>query len=140
MKRELNVTDPLAAKVIERRKDGSALVEVPVLTVQDTVDFSITEGGGSKKGTIPDAALREMADNFTRWPRPVGVGFSGIDDGHQRDKAGPQLAFARSARYESGTLWVVAELDPAVAGVAIESDARNTAASAIFSGMIGRPK
>lgn len=103
--------DPIKARVIEMRENGTSLVEVPVLTVQDKVDFSKTHGGGKKDGSISEDELRQMAANFAEWPRPVTIGFDGIDGGHDRDKGGPAIAFARSARFDDGALLVVAELD-----------------------------
>jgi hypothetical protein len=116
----LSAAAPIRARLLRRNPNGSALIEVPVLTIQDKVDFSRSHGGGPKDGRVSESDLQEMAANFPHWPQPITIGFDGIDGGHDRNKAGPQSAFAVSARYEAGALMVVAELDAATADLIVD--------------------
>ncbi len=118
----LAAANPILARVIERRDDGSALVEVPVITVTEALDLSKTAGGGEDTVAITAADLAEMASNFATWTKPVGVGFDGID-GHQESRGGPQSVFVNSVRVNGNALFAVLELDAFAADLVVNRKA-----------------
>ena len=113
---------PLEARVTEQRDDGSALVEVPVMVVTDTLDLGKTQTGSNAKIAFGLAELREMAANFSLWPMPVAVGFDGFD-GHQKQRAGPQRAFVNALRVVGDVLMAVVDLGSAAAGLVVKDRA-----------------
>jgi hypothetical protein len=105
---ELAADAPSAGRLILERDDGSSVVEVPITVLTDSLDLDRTEGGGGRVMSIGGDMLDQMVRNFSRWPKPVGVGFDGLD-GHQPERGGPQMAFVNKLRVDRGTL--VAEID-----------------------------
>ena len=145
MKTQFGAGAPFEARVVERRADGSAVVEVPVIVVTAELDLSKTEGGGDKTVSFGAAELRQMADNFPSWPRPVGIGFSGID-GHQDVREGPQMAFVNSVRFDGDSLVAQIELSPSGAllvvddrafrGFSMEADKNPVTPTGAFDGWV----
>jgi len=103
-------SDPIKATILERREDGSLLVEVPILVVTPRLDLSKTDGGGKGSISIGEAELDQMVENFSIWPKPVAMGFDGLD-GHQDQRGGPQLAFVKGLRRRGANLFARVELD-----------------------------
>lgn len=111
---------PLKARVLERLESGGAVVEVPVITETAELDLRRTHGGGEGKVSITGEHLRQMASNFGAWPKPVTVGFDGIDPGHDRDTGGPSSAFVESLTVRGTALWATVTLSGMLAGLIIE--------------------
>jgi hypothetical protein len=119
---ELATASPISARVIERRQDGSARIEVPVVTVTPKIDLAKTEGGG--KGTIAITAddLLQMVQNFGEWTKPVAVGFDGFD-GHQDTRNGPQSVFVDALRVDGDALLAVMDMNRVMAPLVLEDRA-----------------
>jgi len=112
----------MRARVIERRPDGSARVEVPVITITQNLDLSQTEGGGEGKLSFDLVDFAQMVENFTAWPKPVAVGFDGYG-GHQGARNGPQSAFVDELSIHDDALFAVMDLNPFAASMVVNDRA-----------------
>ncbi len=68
----LSAAGPHPLKVLARGKDGSVVVEHPVLCVGE-LDLSLTSGGSPVRWNVTRETLKEIADNSKRWTWPVNV-------------------------------------------------------------------
>lgn len=92
--------------VLERRDDGSGLVELPILPVSE-IDMSRTAGGGKGKVTIRVEELDQIVSNFRDYGAPVPVGFLG----HEEDRSGPQPVFIEAVKRRGEMLWATMDLN-----------------------------
>lgn len=108
---------PIDIRVIQRNRDGSGVVELPIVSVVD-IDKSLTWSKGDGQMKLDATALREFAENFPQYPGPVPAGL----DGHVafEDRAGPQPAFVEGLRVDGNFLiakvWLSAPAFKSVVG------------------------
>lgn len=108
---ELTAGSPHRGKVVHRREDGGGVIEIPVATVADAIDFARTAGGG-EQGKISREMLAEMAANFASYPGPVPIGFGPHPDDDFAARAGPSPGFVESLSLRGDTLWAQLDLGP----------------------------
>jgi hypothetical protein len=69
----MKLSHPIEVKVLERRENGSGVIEVPLLPATE-IDLSRTASGGDGKASITVDHLNEIAANFAMFPGPVPIG------------------------------------------------------------------
>jgi hypothetical protein len=97
----LTASSPAELKVLERREDGSGVVEAPVLSI-GTLDL----GGQSLE--ITAATIDELVANFNQYPGPVPIGVSPHVEFEER--SGPQPGFVDRLYLRDGQLWARMDL------------------------------
>jgi len=96
-------------EVLERRKDGSGRVRMPIGCVA-TIDRALTHGGGADNLTLGKKEWGEVVANFPKRKKPVPVYFGHIDDG-LRDTT-PAAGFVESVDFDGTDLWGTIDLGP----------------------------
>ena len=97
-------------EVMERRKDGSGNVRMPIGCVA-TVDASRTAGGGNATFDLGAEAWQQVVANFPKRKRPVPVYFGHVADA-LRDTI-PAAGFVESVSFDGSDLWAVIDMGPA---------------------------
>lgn len=96
-------------RVVERRDDGTGVIEIPV-AVPALVDLAKTAGGGKGEMEISDETLAELAANFVKRPGPKPMYAGHIPASARRTT--PAWGFAEAAWVEDGALWNRVDLGP----------------------------
>lgn len=99
----LTAARPAEMKIIERREDGSGIVESPILS-EGTLDL------GGQALEITSAVLHEIIANFNQYPGPVPIGVSPHVEFEER--SGPQPGFVEKVYRRDGQLWARLDLSP----------------------------
>ena len=103
-------SEPVEVKILERRPNGSGVVEIPLLPVTE-IDGKLTAGGGGKI-QITREVLKEIVANFASFPGPVPIGVSPHDgDG---DRGGFSKGFVNAVMVRGDMLYGQLDLIPAL--------------------------
>ncbi len=89
-------------RVIERRPDGSGIVEIPVATAA-VIDLSRTKSSLRGMFDLGLGVFQEVVANFARRPGPKPVYFGHIPTQARQDT--PAAGFVEAAFIEGGQLW-----------------------------------
>jgi len=110
------LSTPVDVRVLQRRDNGSGVVEIPLLPATE-IDLAHTAGGGKGKVKITEADLLEIVANFARYPGPVPIGAPPHVDGEGREGYSP--GFVNAVVVRDGVLYGELDLTP---GLFIEVD------------------
>lgn len=111
----MNLGAPVELRVVRERPDGSGgVIEIPILST-GTIDTGLTAGGGNTKHEIGVEVLGQIAENFTRYQKPVPVGFLG----HGEDRSGPQPVFVDGLSVRGGRLYATLDLNAYAFGLVV---------------------
>jgi len=99
----LTAIAPDVIRLVLERPDGSGLIEMPILSVQASIDLSKTASVKGGIESITRADLQDAVRNFAQWPGPVPVHV----DPHRswRETAGPADGFIDHLEVRGDKLW-----------------------------------
>ena len=99
----LTAIAPDVIRIIAERPDGSGQVEMPILSVQASIDLSKTASSKGGFEAITRADLLDAVRNFAQWPGPVPIHV----DPHRswRESAGPADGFIDHLEVRGDKLW-----------------------------------
>lgn len=104
-------------EVLERRKDGSGRVRMPIGCVAK-LDRSMTAGGGEGVLSLGKAEWEQVVANFKRRKKPVPVYFGHIEDA-VRDTT-PAAGFVEAVSFDGTDLWGDVDLGPSAFAAVVE--------------------
>lgn len=103
-------TNSLAMRIVERRPDGSGVIEVPLAVATRGIISANTAGGGSGSFDLDVTAFEQMVRNFPGLPGPVAVYFGHIPQKDRRLE--PAAGFVEKVWVEGSHLWGRIDLGP----------------------------